>query len=159
MSFWSVAQVYAQRESSAAMHLKQRGFETYLPVTKQEARVCPLFPSYLFIRIELAWYDILSSPGIIRLLRNGDSPCEVPEMVLTKIHRQTDHRGLVRLPKRRGLEPGDRVRMTGGPFRDHIGIYDGMRGSERSRVLLELLGRKATIECARGDFTPLPVAQ
>lgn len=157
--FWAVAQCQTQREDIAALFLGQRGFETYLPKIKERRRETPLFPGYLFVQIHTFWYPILSTVGVLRLLRIGDIPCRVPDNVVTKIQKQTDPKsGLVRLPKPRGLELGDQVRIVRGSFLGHVGVFDGMHGKDRSRILLELLGRKVSIDCDRADFCPIPVA-
>jgi len=45
------------------------------------------------------------------------------------------------LPEKRGLQPGDRVRIVGGPLTGLTGLHDGLRGQDRVLVLLEMLGR------------------
>jgi len=159
MAFWSVCQTQTQREDVAAMFLGQRGYETYLPRIKERRHERPLFAGYIFVRIHLSWWPILSTVGVIRLLRNGDEPCRLNDDIVTKIQAQTDPKsGLVRLPKKRGLERGDRVRMVRGSFLGHIGLYDGQSGKDRQRVLLDLLGRQVPIDCVLADFSPLPLA-
>jgi transcriptional antiterminator RfaH len=165
MIYWGIAQCQSQREAIAADHLERRGFKCYLPrikITVHHAnhavrRTVPLFPGYLFIRITPThWYQILSTVGVIRLLRNGDAePSRIEDKIVEKIQAR-EIRGIVKLPKR--LQPGDKVRILRGTFRDFIGIYDGMSGKERERVLLELLGRKVPIEISPDDLALLGAA-
>jgi transcriptional antiterminator RfaH len=161
MAFWSVVQTYAMREASVAIKLVRDGFETYCPRIREigpdgRGRNVPLFPGYLMVRVERVWYPILSTVGVIRLLRNGDEPCRLDDSVVTKLVG-AEVKGLVRLPKPRGLQPGDQVKITRGTFRDHIGIFEGMRGRQRSLVLLALLGRQVTVEISSDDMTPIQV--
>ena len=51
-----------------------------------------------------------------------------------------------------GLRRGDRVRITAGPFENHLAIYAGMKGSERVAVLLAMLGSVQRVELARRDI-------
>lgn len=57
----------------------------------------------------------------------------------------------MRLPKQalNGLKRGQRVKILRGPFEGKDGLYDGMLGHERERVLLDLLGRFARVELSR----------
>jgi transcription antitermination factor NusG len=40
------------------------------------------------------------------------------------------------------LTRGQRVRITGGPFEGHRGLWAGQAAHDREQVLLELLGQK-----------------
>ena len=59
--------------------------------------------------------------------------------------------GLVKLPKVRGLERGDAVRIIAGSFAGHLAIFEGMSNEARVCVLLEFLGRKTRMTLGRGD--------
>jgi transcriptional antiterminator RfaH len=159
MAYWSVVQCYAMRESNVAEKLDRDGFDCYVPKIREtgsdgRSRVVPLFIGYTFVRIERAWWPILSTVGVIRILRNGDEPCRLDDSVVNKLHG-AEVKGLVRLPKPRGLQPGDQVKITRGTFRDHIGIFEGMKGRQRTLVLLALLGRHVQVEIPSEDVTPL----
>ena len=158
--YWGIAQTHSQREGAAAEHLERKGFEVYLPrikiSLKGQRRITPLFPGYLFVRINAAWYPILSCIGVMRLLRNGaQEPSRIEDKIVQDI-QEREIRGIVKLPKR--LQPGDQVRILRGTFKDHIAIYDGMNGKERERVLLELLGRKVPVDIHPDDLAALNVA-
>ena len=160
MTYWAIAQCHPQQEWRAEDHLKRKGFEIYLPrikvSIKGRKRITPLFPGYLFVRINSVWYPILSTVGVLRVLRNGEAePSRIEEKIVKNI-REREIRGLVKLPKR--IQPGDQVRILRGTFKDHIAIYDGMSGKERERVLLELLGRKVPIDIHPDDLAALGVA-
>lgn len=165
MSFWTVAQTHSQREKTATEHLARIGFETYYPQIKISAvvdrrkvqRVSPLFPAYVFVRVVDSWYPIQSAIGVMRVLPNiGDvGPAKIEDQVVRAI-KQQEIRGFVQLPKQ--LQPGDKVRIVRGSFKDHIAVYDGMSGKDRQRVLLELLGRMVPIDIDPCDLVTLAVA-
>lgn len=164
MTYWAIAQTHAQREGVAVEHLKRKGFEVYCPRIKVPSvvgrhrvmRDVPLFPCYLFVQVIEIWSPILSTVGVLRVLRNGkDEPSRIEAKIITRIQEQ-EIRGIVKLPKR--LQRGDKVRITRGSFKDFIGVYDGMSGKERERVLLEMLGRKVPVDIHPDDFAALNVA-
>ena len=67
------------------------------------------------------------------------------------IFAMRERNGLIELPKRPGLKPGDQVWILQGPFAGHLGLYAGMRAHERVLVLLALLGGQQRVELAKDD--------
>ena len=74
------------REKVAQYFLEQAGYEVYLPKIRQRRHhkgrrievLSPLFPGYLFTRIELRWRGVRLCPGVIKLVMTGDEPSRVP---------------------------------------------------------------------------------
>jgi transcription antitermination factor NusG len=159
--FWSVAQTETRRETTAARYLAEQGFLTYLPQIKiARKRIVPLFPSYLFVRIVDHWWNVNQTIGVIGLLTTGDAPARVRDNVVDVIKDQ-ERGGIVRLPEPKRLQVGAKVRITKGSFEGQFGIYAGMSGKDRERVLLDLLGRKVNVDLAAGTFAvvePQPLA-
>lgn len=151
MSYWSVVQTELQRERVAAEFLGAAQYEVYLPRILVKKRELPLFPGYLFVTICEQWWAVRWSIGVIRVLMDGEMPARVPAKVVEGIRRREGGDGLVRLPKIRGLERGDAVRILKGSFAGHLAIFDGMSGEARVSVLLEFLGRKTRMSLGRGD--------
>jgi transcriptional antiterminator RfaH len=157
MSYWACAQLEANRERLVLHCLGLAGYQTYLPrirvrrITqsrKVSARTSPLFPGYAFVLIELQWHAARWSPGILRLVLDGDRPAKVPDSVITEL-KGRERNGLIELPTPRRFHRGDRVRIVGGIFAGQLALFDGMRPHERVAVLLRLLGR---VELAKGDI-------
>src|SRR5262252_5307625 len=151
---WAVIQTEAQREHAVRLLLMRAGFETYLPRTRVRNRITPLFAGYLFVRLppRCLWF-VLWTPHVIRLLMSGDQPAQISEEIVNQI-RKREHNGLVRLPIRR-LRKGEKIRILRGSFEGQIGLYDGMSGKDRERVLLELLGQHVPVELPGNDVAPL----
>jgi len=74
----------------------------------------------------------------------GDHPADLPDAVVTAIRKREGNDGFVHIPKT-GLQLGQHVRVLRGALADRIAVFDGMSGAERSRVLLELLGRQTAV--------------
>jgi transcriptional antiterminator RfaH len=171
MAYWSVAQTENRRESTAADWLQRAGFETYLPKikivrqvirghTRAHERMCsisrvePLFPSYLFVRVVDRWYAIANTIGVMQLLLAGNQPAPIADQEINKI-KAKERGGLIRLPPPPRIKLGDQVRVLRGTFADHIGIYDGMSGKQRERVLLDLLGQRVPVLLPSADIAML----
>lgn len=159
MSFWSVVQTESQREHVAAQFLAQAHFETYCPkiLSKQgtRERVVPLFPGYLFVAIADHWYEIRWTIGVLRLLTIDGEPAKVPDRALSAIRKNENRNGLVVLPKPRGLLCGDRIRVKRGLFEGRTGVYQGLSGTQRSKILLQLLGREVATVIKTCDVEPV----
>jgi transcriptional antiterminator RfaH len=151
--FWAVAQTESQRERLAQRFLEQDGFGTYLPMIHETKakRALPLFPAYLFVEIVDHWFTASQAIGVVHLLMSGDLPAKLPANVVPML-RSRERDGIVRLPKSRGLQLGDRVRIIHGSFADQVGLYDGMDARQRVYVLLDLFGRLTRTEIAAADL-------
>lgn len=152
-SRWYVVRTHPHAEARAAAHLGQQGFQTYLPrylKTRHHARRvefvrAAIFPRYLFVLVDMAsqrWRAISSTFGVVRLVCNGNQPAQVSETVISALRARENEDGLIRLPAKPRFVPGDPVRFLDGAFADCLGLFEGMRDSERVSVLLDLLGRK-----------------
>ncbi len=148
---WYVVYTQPSKEQLALHHLQNQGFDVYMPRYRKERRharridhvLSPLFPRYLFIRIDLqqcGWRSINGTRGVSYILSQGDEPVAVPSEVIETIQNRENDEGLFTFtpPK---LNKGDRFNIMDGAFADNIGIFEKMDGSKRVVLLLELLGR------------------
>src|SRR5436190_1571730 len=134
MAYWCAVHIQASRERLALHCLsKVNGFEVYSPRIKaprarREVGTRPLFPGYCFVLIVSQWWAARWSPGVIRIVLDGAVPAKVPDLVIDEIRRR-EVRGVVELPKARGMRAGDRVKVLAGPFRGHIAtLHADMNG-------------------------------
>jgi transcriptional antiterminator RfaH len=106
------AQLEANRERLALHCLRLRGFEVYLPrlrikrttlARKTSVQTPALFPGYAFVLIELQWHAARWSPGIRRVVLDGDRPAKVPNSVIAEL-KGRERNGLVELPLPRGFQ-------------------------------------------------------
>ena len=100
-SRWYVAQTRPHAEAKASLHLRRQGFAIYLPRYLKQRRharrveeiAAPLFPGYLFVSIDMAaqqWLSIDLTIGVARLVRDGERPAPVPQVVIDAL---SDSRG------------------------------------------------------------------
>ncbi len=154
MERWYVAETHPHAEAKARWHLERQGFATYLPQyakLRRHARrtdevQAPLFPRYLFVRIDVAraaWRAIRSTFGVTRLVSQGDAPAPVPEGVVEGIRERENERGLVVMAPR--YRPGQPLRILSGAFADQVGLFECANDERRVVLLLELLGRRLRV--------------
>lgn len=153
---WYVVQSQPNAEMKAIVHLNRQGFETYLPrylkrrrhARRAEIVPTPLFPRYLFVGIDLErqrWRSIFSTVGISRLVCNGEVPTPVPEQVIEALQARHDGNGYVTLDQLPTFRTGDKIRVQDGAFAGCLGLYEGLKDSERVAILLDMLGRKVRV--------------
>jgi transcriptional antiterminator RfaH len=121
------------------------------PARKTSMQAPALFPGYAFVLIELQWHAARWSPGVHRLVLDGDRPARVPDKVIAEL-KGRERNGLVELPLPPGFRRGDKVRIIRGPLMGLEGLVEGLRPQQRIEILLATLGRVAL---RRGDIAPV----
>jgi transcriptional antiterminator RfaH len=167
--YWAVARTIPHRESFAAERIGEAGFEVFAPKIRQRIpdgmrgvkwRVSPLFRSYLFVRIVDRWRTVERTLGVLKFVKFGDSPARCPDAEIEALLERADADGIIRLPARPPATPrrvftrGDRVTISGGPFRGLVAIHSGMSARDREVVLLDLLGRQTAVAVPAGALVP-----
>ena len=143
---WVVLRTQVRHERLAAGAVDARGVDSYVPLIRQKRPsdvLQPLFPGYLFARIDTATDDLLrirSAPGVSYILPLGGAPTVIPDMVIDVIRsRLADCPEALRAPE---LRRGERVQMISGPFRWMDAVFDRrLSAGGRVRILLELAHR------------------
>ena len=78
-----------------------------------------------------------------RLVAFGGQPAWLMDEVLEAIRHQVEVANQVAQDPLAGLQPGELVRITSGPFAGYEALFDTrINGAERVRVLLRLLARE-----------------
>jgi transcription antitermination factor NusG len=154
LSYWAAARIKSNETARAVWHIERQGFDVYNPMcrpSRRSLRTVPLFPGYLFIQIENVWHRLLSTGGVIDVIRSGDRPAVVRPDEIDRMRRQEDRNGIIVLPLVR-FQPGEHVRVTRDPLADRIGIYSGMSARDRVRVLFQMFEREVQIELRERDL-------
>lgn len=133
----------AERRAHAALHLK--GYQPYLPLItvrlpNRHYRTGPLFPGYLFTRLDLAhpWYPIRYAPGVYSLISTNGIPSPCPQGAVEAIQEAEAARALYPMPKHRWA-PGAPCTLASGPFQDCDAVILKV-GSEMVLVALMMFG-------------------
>ncbi len=142
---WFVAQTKPRQEDRAEANLRTLGIEIFLPRTREPrtrrsrgARIAPFFPSYLFVRCDIAarLHQITYTRGVHRMLGNGGGPLPIDNSIIESIRQRIGEDGLIRIGS--SFKSGDAVRVTAGPLEDFNGVFQRYRHpSERVEILLK----------------------
>ncbi len=147
---WYLIQTKPRQECRAEDNLRRQHFECYRPVTPNAAGNGKadeaLFPGYLFIRLDRQldnWYPIRSTRGVARVVAFGSEPTPVRDELIEQLRqRLANEASSAGAPR---FEPGDRVQLIDGSFRDVEAIFVSNDGEKRSVILLNLLQREQKV--------------
>jgi transcription antitermination factor NusG len=160
---WFVARVLPHQEIRAQLNLHQLGFRSFLPRVRRTVRharklrdtLKPLFPSYIFVAIDLSkhrWRSINGTFGVASLIMGVEQPTSVPPGVVEALIASCENCRVVRLDD--GLEIGRKVRILSGPFADALCRLEHLDDRGRVRVLLEIMGMEVATQLDRSAIAP-----
>src|SRR6201995_1611656 len=140
-------------EKPVAAALRGKGFQEFLPLIRSKRQWSdrvkimdlPLFPGYLFCRLDLdARLPLLTTPGFLYLVGVGKTPEPVDELEIAGI-RAVLRSGLTVTPWP-NLVVGQKVRLKHGPLRGLEGVLTRIGNRHRIYVSVTLLKRSISVE-------------
>jgi transcriptional antiterminator RfaH len=155
---WFVVRTKAGDEDRANSNLLNQEIETFLPLFKARhlrggrmiQTIKPLFPSYLFARLDLDLHytKVKWTRGVSRILGNREGPVPVSEAVVRTIRNRVGKDELIELEE--GMKEGDLVQVISGPLKDLLGVFQKkMSGKDRVRILLNLIGVDVPVQISK----------
>ncbi len=165
MKRWYAIHTKPRQEALAAENLRRQAFEIFLPRIKQRRRhrrqwqekVEPLFPRYLFIRLDLGNDNIApirSTYGVSKLVSFAGQPATVPDPLIDALTQASDSDTGLLHPEKDPFEAGATVTIMDGPLHGLEAIFKVHDGEQRSIILLELLGKTQQISIDRDHLAP-----
>jgi transcriptional antiterminator RfaH len=146
---WYVVHTKIRQEALAMTNLNRQGFECYMPMLKMEkmrrhkATLVeePMFPRYLFIRLDTSgsgpsWSPIRSTLGVSQLVRFGGHPAVVDSKLIELLRTREQ----VGQPERL-FKAGEKVVVADGPFAGIEAIFKTADAESRSMILLDMLSK------------------
>ena len=120
---------------------------------KRRAERRKLFPGYILVHMSMddeSWYAVRNTPGVTGFVSSEDESDKRPKPVPLEDKQVEDILNQVESGVSRvkiGLERGETVRITEGPFVDFIGAINDVDESKgKVRVLVSFFGRETPVE-------------
>lgn len=155
---WYLVHTKPRQEDVALANLERQGYECYLPqmrierIRRRKAEVAtePMFPRYLFIRLDSSdqgksWSPIRSTLGVNQLVHFGARAAKVDD-TLVDLLRQRERS----LPTEAMFHSGDSVVITDGPFAGIEAVYQTADAERRAFILLEILAKPVSMHIDTG---------
>ena len=149
---WYVLFVRSNQEKRVAERLYARGIEHFLPCYEsmrqwKDRRVglqLPLFPGYVFVRIQFAERNkALSTPQVVSLVGNKTSPSAISDEEIAGIRLAIEYGKAKPHPY---LNVGERVVITQGALTGLEGLLIKIRNNTRVAVALHSIARAFVVE-------------
>jgi len=167
---WYIVHTYSGQEDLVkknldlriqSLDMQDRIFDVLVPTEeevifkdgKRRSERRKLFPGYILVQMTMddeSWYAVRNTPGVTGFVSSEDEfdkrakPVPLEDKQMEDILSQVDS-APTRI--RIGLEKGETVRITEGPFVDFIGaINDVDEGKGKVRVLVSFFGRETPVE-------------
>ena len=159
---WFALQVRTRWESSTAVLLSGKGYQTLLPTYQTKKRwngrvkqlQSPLFPGYVFCQFDaLKRLPILVTPGVIAVVGRGRVPFPVDDVEIAAI--QTVVSSGLRAEPWPYLEIGQKIRIESDALSGLEGILINFKGNRRIVVSVSLLRRSVSLEIDRTCVSPV----
>ncbi|ACX53010.1 NusG antitermination factor [Ammonifex degensii KC4] len=165
---WYVIHTYSGYENKvkanlekriASMNMEDKIFNIVIPEEdvieikdgKKKATKRRIFPGYILVEMILtdeSWYVVRNTPGVTGFVGSGNKPVPLSDEEVEEILKRT--RG--EAPRFRiDISPGEKVRVTSGPFQNFIGVVEEVNTEKaKLRVMISMFGRETPIEL---DYT------
>lgn len=159
---WYLLYTKPRQEEQALTHLQNQHYPAYLPRRhvevqrrgRKRVQTTPLFPRYLFIRLDtglegLSWAPIRSTRGVSHFVRFGQQLVQVDDRLIDALRQAEADNSPSPVPL---YQPGDRLRITQGPYAGLSAIFRMDDGESRASVLIELLQKPVPLTLPIADL-------
>jgi transcriptional antiterminator NusG len=167
---WYIVHTYSGQEDRVkknldmriqSLDMQDRIFQVVVPTEeevifkdgKRKSEQRKLFPGYILVQMNMddeSWYVVRNTPGVTGFISTEDDydtrprPVPLEDSQLDSILKQSES-GPTRI--KIGLQAGDVVRITEGPFIDFVGAVGDVDESKgKVRVLVSFFGRETPVE-------------
>ena len=162
-SRWFALYTTCRHEKRIAQHLSLRAIEHYLPLYQSDrkwrdgSRVTldlPLFPGYIFVRIERSQrVSVLSVPGALAVVGGTrGEPAPLPDRAIEALKAGLEEHRVEPHPL---LRVGQLVHVRSGAFAGMQGIVVRKKSGFRVVLTLEQIMQSVAVELNESDVEPL----
>jgi transcription antitermination factor NusG len=159
---WFAVVTVPQHEKAASRHLDSAGVETFLPTyessrvwkNRQKVKVeLPLFPTYLFVRIDQAERTrVLRTPGVRQLVGNSREPLSLPDREIDFLRTSLSEQ---KVEPFADLLEGQRVRIKSGAMQGVEGWLVRKSSEWRFVLTVQLIHHHVALEVDASTLEPI----
>ena len=150
---WFAFRVRPRHEKSVALQLRDKNEECFVPLITRNRRWAkrlvrlelPLISGYVFCRSHrFRMLPILKTPGVIDVIRFGNSPMPIPNREISALERAIQ--ASVPIEPWPFVEVGQRVTIMSGHLAGVIGIVSDRRKPDHLILSVSLLRRSVLVQ-------------
>ena len=161
-TIWILVYTKFNQETKAQENLEKQGFKTFLPLIlptnkrKQVDTPVPVFPRYLFVKIDLSlnnWTSIKSSYGVRNIVMFSEKFTPIPDFIIKLIQDRLDESGVYKEDITLvDYQKGDAVSIKEGRLAGVDAIFLSKKSKDRVRLLLTFLNTSVIAEITESDI-------
>lgn len=155
--------IYTNPRAEKKVHagFLDKGIESYLPLQRtlkiwsdrKKWVEEPLFRSYIFVYIsEKEYFDILSTPGVVRYVTFEGKAVPVPQRQIDAIRYYLSEETPESLSPDTAFNPGQPVEISRGPLRGLTGELVSVQGRQKVRIRIEAVGQFISLTISSSDL-------
>jgi transcription antitermination factor NusG len=158
---WYAAYTSPRHEKRVAEHLAGRSVDHFLPTynskrnwhDRQKSVELPLFPGYIFVRIDLTdRLRVLGVPGIIHLVSFNRLPAPLSDQEIESMRIGLAQVAHARPHPYSNIGVGRRVRIIDGPFSGLEGTLIRRKGNLHVILSVDLIQRSLLVDIEASSF-------
>ena len=159
---WYAVYTYPRHEKVVLTQLEQKAVEVFLPTFSVVSRwkdrrvrvTCPLFPGYLFTRIDLRnRIKVVNTPSVIRIVSFNGAPAPISDQEIDAVRMCLAAGNIEPHPF---IAVGERVRVRSGPFEGVSGIVIRRTNQCKLVVSIGLIHQSFALEISPADLDKVP---
>ena len=153
---WFVIYSKPRHEKKIAEQLGNMNVENFLPIVKslrtwsdrRKYVDAPLFPSYIFVRLEdvQSYFSSLEVNGVLHYVRTGKQIATVEETIINNLKLLTCHSQKDIEVSSEYIKPGRNLFVKEGPFTGFSCEIIDYKGKQKILVRIELLQRNILVD-------------
>ncbi len=124
---------------------------TEIRENRQEEVQRKIFPGYVLVKMVMndeSWHIVRNVRGVTSFVGPGSKPVPLTEQEVIKL-------GVERNEVVVTVAPGDRIRITDGPFEGFMGTVEELSDDKRKiKVKISMFGRDTSVELDTADVEP-----
>ncbi|OQW35931.1 MAG: hypothetical protein A4E19_15860 [Nitrospira sp. SG-bin1] len=166
---WYVLSTKPNHEKQAEQNIRRIGLECFLPLLEEQRAIRhkvrtiigPLFPGYLFVRINLSehYRAVIYARGVRRIVQFGVTPVEVDIGMIDAIKSRVAGSEESVLIKPKEFSGGELVQIKDGLLGGLEAVFmREMSGHQRAMVLLRTLALQARVVLEINQLAPYAAA-
>jgi transcriptional antiterminator RfaH len=155
-SGWYVVYTKPRHEKKVAEYLEGLQLQYFLPTTrilriwptKKKYVQMPLFPSYVFVRLDSLqhYFDSLQVPGVLYFVKIGNQIASIKEAIIHKLQAIISNNLDDIEVLSEHFNPGTTLNIYAGPFKGFCCEIIEHRGKNKILVRIELLQRNILVD-------------
>ncbi len=150
-----------------SMELQQNIYRVVVPEQKtveikngvRKEKTTKMFPGYVLVEMVMsdeAWYIVRNTQGVTGFIGSSGKGAKPIPLLPQEVDKILGTMGLSRIDATKELEPGHKVKILDGPFKDMTGkIINIDMKTQKLNISVDLFGQETSVEVDLSDIESL----